>query len=162
MIHPATPADAAAIVKLYNHYVLNTTITFEEQPLTAATMAQRMHAVQGEAGLPWLILKQDGVPAGYAYAGRWMSRSAYRFTVEVTVYLAAGQAGRGLGRALYEALFAELRQRRLHTVLGIIALPNTASVALHEKMGMRKAAHFHEVGYKFGRWLDVGYWQMQL
>ncbi|HPE61086.1 MAG TPA: N-acetyltransferase family protein [Thiolinea sp.] len=162
MIRTALPTDAAAIVALYNYYVLNTTITFEEQPVSSETMTQRLHAVQNEAGLPWLVLEQDGVLAGYACANRWMSRSAYRFAVEATVYLAAGQEGRGLGRTLYGALFDALRQHDLHTVLGIIALPNAASVALHEKMGMQKVAHFREVGYKFGRWLDVGYWQMLL
>ena len=113
-------------------------------------------------GLPWLVAEQDGRVLGYAYAGPWKSRAAYRFAVEVTVYLAPGFTRRGWGTRLCEELFARLRERGVHTVVGGIALPNDASVALHERLGMVKVAHFREIGFKLGRWIDVGYWQRTL
>ncbi len=111
------------------------------------------------ARLPWLVAQsRDGV-IGFAYASAWKGRCAYRYSVESTVYLEPGAAGRGLGTALYSALLERLRELGCHAVIGGIALPNEPSVALHEKLGMRKVAHFAQVGFKFGRWVDVGYWQ---
>jgi L-amino acid N-acyltransferase YncA len=103
-----------------------------------------------------------GVVIGYAYAGKWNVRSAYRHTVETTVYLSNSTLSKGWGTRLYQALFDTLRDKSIHTIVGGITLPNPASIALHEKFGMKKVAHFSEVGYKFGKWLDVGYWQMEL
>jgi phosphinothricin acetyltransferase len=160
-LRPATPADAAAICAIYNPYVEATAITFEEEAVSTDDMAQRIADVNA-AGLPWLVLTIDGRIAGYAYATRWRVRTAYRHSVESTIYLDQGFAGRGLGRVLYGALLDELKQRELHLVIGGIALPNENSVGLHEALGFRKAAHFTEVGMKFGRWIDVGYWQLQL
>jgi phosphinothricin acetyltransferase len=153
--------DAGAIAALYNHYVLHSTVTFEEQAVTAEEIGRRIGAVEA-AGLPWLVRDVDGQPVAYAYATPWRPRSAYRFSVEVTVYVAHTAQRAGHGRALYEALFAELRARGRHAALGGITLPNDASVALHEAMGMVKVAHLPEVGFKFGRWLDVGYWHRLL
>lgn len=161
MIRSVTPADADAIARIYNYYVLNTVITFEEQPLSAAQMAGRIAELTG-AGLPWLVVEADGQLAGYAYAAKWKPRSAYRFSAEVTVYLDPGLAGRGYGSQLYTALLALLRESGAHAVMGGIALPNPASIALHEKFGMTKVAHFSQVGFKLGRWVDVGYWQVIL
>ncbi len=105
---------------------------------------------------------EDGRVAGYAYASRWNLRSAYRHTVECTAYLAPDATGRGLGTRLYEELFARLRSLDVHAVIAVIALPNPASVALHERFGLRQAGLFREVGRKFGAWVDVGYWQATL
>ncbi|MGQ0553899.1 MAG: arsinothricin resistance N-acetyltransferase ArsN1 family B [Planctomycetota bacterium] len=160
LLRDATPADAAALAAIYNHYILHTVVTFEEQVIDAAEMARRLAAVMAQH--PWLVLEADGELLGYAYAGTWKPRSAYRFTVETTVYLAAQAVGAGLGSRLYEALLLELRRRGLHVAIGGITLPNAASVALHEKFGFRKVAHFSEQGWKFGQWLDVGYWQLTL
>jgi phosphinothricin acetyltransferase len=160
-IRPATPFDAARICAIYNHYVTTTTISFEEQAVTEPEMAQRIADV-GAAGLPWLVLEIDGALAGYAYATKWRVRPAYRYSVESSVYLDQAYAGRGLGRLLYGALLERLRERDLHLVIGGIALPNDASAGLHEALGFRKVAHFSEVGRKFGRWLDVGYWELKL
>ena len=99
---------------------------------------------------------------GYAYAGVWRTRAAYRQTVESTVYLEQGLISKGYGTLLYRALIEELRKKEFHVVLGGITLPNPASVALHEKMGFKKVAHFTEVGYKFNHWLDVGFWQLTI
>ena len=160
-IRPATPADAARICAIYNHYVTTTTVSFEEQAVTEPEMAQRIADVD-TAGLPWLVLEIDGALAGYAYATKWRVRPAYRHSVESSVYLDHAYAGRGLGRTLYGALLDRLRERGLHVVIGGIALPNDASAGLHEALGFRKVAHFSEVGRKFGRWLDVGYWELKL
>jgi phosphinothricin acetyltransferase len=160
-LRPASSADAAPICAIYNTYVATTAITFEEEAVTERDMAQRIADV-GAAGLPWLVLEVDGKLVGYAYATKWRVRTAYRHSVESTVYLDQAFAGRGLGRILYGALLEELRQRELHLVIGGIALPNDSSVGLHEKLGFRKVAHFTEVGMKFGRWIDVGYWELNL
>jgi L-amino acid N-acyltransferase YncA len=160
-LRPATALDAAAICAIYNPYVATTAISFEEDPVSAQDMAKRIADV-GAAGLPWLVLEVDGRLAGYAYATRWRVRPAYRTSVESSIYLDPAFAGRGLGRMLYGALLDELRQRELHMVIGGIALPNENSVALHEKLGFRKVAHFSEVGMKFGRWIDVAYWERKL
>ncbi len=161
MIRPATRSDAAALARIYNHYVRETTITFEEADVSDGEMAQRVDAL-AQDGLPWLVAEEGGQVVGYAYAGKWKARSAYRFSVETTVYVDAGRLGGGFGSALYEALFADLRGRPVHAVIGGIALPNARSVALHERFGMRQVARFEQVGFKFGRWIDVGYWQMVL
>lgn len=161
MIRTATAGDADAIARIYNHYVANTIITFEEQAVSSEEMAARIAEVAA-ASLPWLVAEQDGRVVGYAYASKWKGRCAYRFSAECTVYLDPDCVGRGYGTQLYESLFAALRERGMHAVIGGVALPNPASVALHERMGMRKVAHFREVGYKFDRWIDVGYWQATL
>jgi phosphinothricin acetyltransferase len=158
LIRPATQDDAEAIVRIYNHYILNTTVTFEEEPVSPAEMAGRIAEVMG-GSLPWLVLEQEGAVVGYAYATKWRTRSAYRFAVETTIYLTPGFGGRGFGTQLYQALLAQLRERGYHAAIGGITLPNPPSIALHEKVGMKKVAHFTEVGFKFGRWLDVGYWE---
>lgn len=157
----ATAADAARICAIYNHYVATTTVSFEEEAVAQADMVQRIADVAG-AGLPWLALDVDGQLVGYAYATKWRVRPAYRSSVESTIYLDPAFTGRGHGRLLYGALLDELRRRGLHLVIGGIAQPNAGSVGLHEALGFTKAAHFTEVGMKFGRWVDVGYWQLQL
>lgn len=160
-IRPVTALDAAPICAIYNPYVATTSISFEEDPVSEQDMAKRIADV-GAAGLPWLMLDVDGRVAGYAYATRWRVRPAYRTSVESSIYLDPAFAGRGLGRLLYGALLDELRRRDVHMVIGGIALPNESSIALHEKLGFRKIAHFSEVGKKFGRWTDVAYWELKL
>jgi phosphinothricin acetyltransferase len=151
--------DAAAIARIYNHYIQTTVITFEEQTLSDAAMAQRIADVSA-LGLPWLVAEEDGQLLGYAYATRWKPRTAYRYSVEITVYMAPGSAGKGLGTALYAELFRQLRALGVHAAVGGIALPNEASIALHEKVGMKKIGEFEQIGFKQGRWLNVGYWQI--
>ena len=160
-IRPATAADAERIRTIYNHYIATTTISFEEEPVSAVDMAQRIADVAA-ATLPWLVMLDGDKLIGYAYATKWRVRAAYRFTVESSLYLDPQHVGKGAGTMLYEALLAELRQRGLHVAIGGIAQPNEASVRLHERLGFQKVAHFSEVGRKFGRWVDVGYWQLKL
>jgi phosphinothricin acetyltransferase len=160
-IRDATVNDAETIASTYTHYVLNTSISFEEVPVSAIDMAGRIADVQA-AGLPWLVAEMDGAVAGYAYATKWRGRHAYRFSVETSVYLAPANAGKGFGTALYRVLLDRLREGGYHLAIGGIALPNDASIALHEKLGFEQVAHFKEVGFKFDRWTDVGYWQLKL
>ena len=162
MLRPATTADAAALAGIYNHYVANTIITFEEEPVSAPDMAQRITETLA-AGLPWLVwVEENGPVLGYAHASKWKSRCSYRYSAETTVYLEKSATGRGLGTKLYSAVIAELRELKMHAIIGGVSLPNAASVALHEKFGFQKVAHFKETGFKFGRWIDVGYWELML
>ncbi len=163
LIRAATVDDAARIADIYDHYVRTSTVTFEESAVGREEIVRRMAAVDA-AGLPWLVAQPapDLPLAGYAYATPWRARSAYRFSVESSVYVAPEAMGRGVGEALCRALFARLQTLGRHTVIAGITLPNPASIALHERLGLVKVAHFRRVGYKFGRWLDVGYWQLHL
>jgi L-amino acid N-acyltransferase YncA len=149
MIRPALPADADAIARIYNYYILNTVITFDELVITPQDITRRLDDVYA-AYLPWLVAVSSGRIVGYAYAFIWKERSAYRYSVESTVYLDPDTLGVGFGSQLYENLLTNLRQQKLHTVIGGIALPNEASIRLHERYGFRKVAHFKDVGYKFG------------
>jgi phosphinothricin acetyltransferase len=158
-IRTATATDAEAVARIYNHYVAGSHATFETEAVSAADMAARI-AEATAAALPWLVAEtRDGI-AGYAYAKRWRERSAYRHSVETSVYLDPARTGHGIGRALYTALIDVLRPLSIHAVMGGVALPNQASIALHERLGFRKVAHFEQVGFKQGRWIDVAYWQL--
>lgn len=160
MIRAATPDDAGHIASIYNHYVEHTVVTFEEEPVTATDMRARID--DGLPTYPWLVAERDGEITGYAYATRWKPRSAYRNTVETSVYISPGHPRQGFGEALYRALIEHLRNQDFHCALGGIALPNEASIALHEKLGFRKVGELEEVGFKFDRWVNVGYWQRSL
>lgn len=161
MIRAVTPDDITAITAIYNYYILNSVATFEETILAESDIAGRVQTLLA-LNLPWLVAEHDGDIVGYAYAGQWKQRSAFRFAVEISVYLSPSLEAKGWGTKLYQALFTQLRDSDISTVIAGITLPNPASCALHEKMGMTKVGHFHDVGFKFDRWLDVGYWQVKL
>ena len=161
IVRAAVEVDADALAAIYNHYVENSVITFEEEPVTAEEMSGRIREVQSH-GLPWLVAEIDGMVAGYSYASKWKSRSAYRHSVETTIYLKSGLEGRGIGKRLYSALLPILRSRNIHAVIGGAALPNPASVSLHESLGFERVGTFRQVGFKHGRWVDVAYWQRVL
>jgi phosphinothricin acetyltransferase len=160
MIRSATTDDAARICDIYNHYVLHTAVTFEEEAVTPEEMARRIEQIVPK--LPWLVWEENGRVLGYCYAKAWRPRTAYRYSVECTVYVGVDAVGRGIGSGLYRQLIVDLRERGLHAAIGGILVPNDASVALHEKLGFQKVAHFREVGWKFGEWRDVGYWELIL
>ena len=160
MIREVQKEDAEAIAAIYNHFVENTVVTFEEEIVTVDEMAQRIETISAE--FPWFVFEENGQILGFAYAKTWQVKSAYRYSLESTVYLSPGQAGKGIGTGLYERLLAELKQRGVHAVIAGITLPNPHSIALHEKFGFTKAAHYKEVGRKFDKWIDVGYWQLVL
>lgn len=159
-VRDAQASDAEAIARIYNHFVRTSIVTFEEVEVTPAEMARRVADVT--KSYPWLVGEENGTVIGYAYAGQWNDRVAYRHSVQSSIYLAHGATGRGFGTQIYRTLFARLRDQPVHAIIGGISLPNAASVALHEKCGFKKVALFPEVGFKFGRWIDVGYWQIIL
>ena len=159
-IRDVLPSDAEAICAIYNHHVRNTIVTFEETDVSAGEMRGRIASVTSI--LPWLVADKDGAVAGYAYAARFIDRSGYRFCALSTIYVDETVHRVGIGMTLYSALLDRLREKSIHSVVGIIALPNPASIALHEKCGFEKAGHLTEAGFKFGRWIDVGYWQALL
>jgi len=153
--------DTASLARIYNHYVVHSTVTFEEEPIDAGEMERRVHEVL-ESGLPWMVADTAGVVVGYAYASRWKTRVGYRFSAELSVYLAPEASGHGLGRQLYGSVLEQLTTLGIHAAIGGIALPNEACVALHEKLGFVQVAHFRETGKKSGAWIDVGYWERLL
>lgn len=157
MIRAASQRDSAAIAAIYNHYIENTMVTFEEEPVTAAAMGERIAQVQRSH--PWLVEEEDGSVRGYAYVSTWRPRASYRHSAESTIYLHPAAMGRGIGAALYRRLLETLVPGDVHCVVGVIALPNPASIALHEKLGFRKVGHLEQIGRKFDTWIDVGYWQ---
>lgn len=161
MLRPATPDDAFEIARIYEPYVRETVITFEEVPPTPSEVAGRIAQVLATP-LPYLVAAPDDRIVGYAYASRWHDRSAYRYSVETSIYVDRDHLGHGHGIRLYSTLLDRLKEQGLHSAIGGIALPNAASVALHEALGFRKVAHYEQVGFKQGRWHDVGYWQRLL
>lgn len=158
MIRVANAKDAQAIADIYNHYIDTSIITFETEHVSTKDIAGRIEETLSQE-LPYLVLEEDNQVIGYAYASKWKGRCAYRFTVESTVYLSHQATGKSYGTKLYQELFKQLKALNYHAVIGGISLPNPASIALHEKMGMEKVAHFKQVGFKFDKWIDVGYWQ---
>lgn len=161
MIRPIETRDVAEVAQIYNYYIQNTVVSFEEELLEPEAKQSRITKVI-DSGFPWLVAEDKGSVVGYCYAFSWNSRSAYQHTAEITVYLKHNETGKGWGSKLYEALFAALGEKGIRTVIGGIALPNSASIALHEKLGMVKVAHFRNIGYKFEQWHDVAYWQGEL
>jgi L-amino acid N-acyltransferase YncA len=157
-VRVCVPADGAAIARIYNHYIAATVVTFEEGPVAADEMIRRI--VEVTARHPWLVWEEAGEVVGYAYAAPWKSRSAYRHAVESAIYLDHAMTGRGTGTRLYAALIAELRAMGVHCVVGGVSLPNAASIALHERLGFTRVGEFREIGFKLGRWVNVGYWQL--
>ena len=161
IIRSAKLTDAAELARIYNYYIENTCITFETGPVNADEIAQRITDTKG-IPLPWLVSAEDDRILGYAYASKWKGRCAYRFAVESTIYLDSNETGKGLGRPLYAALVEAVRAHSMTCMIGGISLPNEASIRLHESLGFRKVGHFERVGFKQDRWVDVGYWQLQL
>ena len=157
-VRKAELSDAGKIAEIYNFYVLKTHSSFETEAVTAAEMSRRIGEIF--ESYPFLVGEENGEILGYAYAARYKTRTAYFRSVEISVYVKNGIHRRGIGSKLYEKLFELISQTGVHAIIAGIALPNEASVKLHEKFGMQKVAHFREVGFKFGRLIDVGYWEI--
>ncbi len=158
MIRNVRLDDAQAIATIYNYYIKNTTVTFEEILLNRSDIKEKIQ----NARLPWFVYEEDNVVLGFAYASEWNSRYGCRFSAECSVYLEPSICGEGVGTKLYQALLSDLEKNNYHAIMAAIALPNEASVALHEKFGFEKVAALKEVGYKFNQWIDVGFWQVLL
>ena len=152
--------DAKQLVDIYNHYVLNTIITFDDVPLQPEAFVEKITTIN--SSYPFIVFEEQAKIIGYAYAGKWRQKPAYKNTVEITVYLKHDEHGKKIGTQLYAELLKQLKQQNVHTIIGGLTLPNPASVRLHEKFGFEQVAHFKEVGLKFGKWLDVAFWQLTL
>lgn len=158
MIRTVLNKDIREISTIYNYYIENTTITFEEEPISDDEMGKRINEVVPT--YPWLVYEYNETVLGYAYATRWKARAAYRHSVELSIYISKDNLGKGIGKKLYETILAELRKTNVHAVIGGMSLPNEPSEKLHESLGFKKMAEFKEVGYKFQKWIDVGYWEL--
>lgn len=158
VIRLAAPEDAAAIAAIYRPYVENSRISFEEVAPDADEIAARM----ANPIHPWLIAEVDGRSLGFTSTSAMRNRNAYRWSVETGIYLDPDAQGRGLGRKLLTEQLALLERQGFVTIIAGIALPNPASIALHEKLGFRLTGIERGVGYKFGEWVDVGRWQRDL
>ena len=160
MIRPAKNSDAEAIAAIYNWYIKNSIISFEEESLAVSAMADRI--ARADDNNPWLLLEVDSEVLAYAYATPWNSREAYRYTKESSVYVHHDHCGLGYGQRVMESLIDEIRKAPIHVLIAAIALPNPVSIGLHEKLAFEKIGKFKEVGLKFSKKIDVGYWQLML
>ena len=161
MLRPATSRDASAIATIYAPFVESGTVSFDSTAPDAAEMTGRIERTQQTH--PWLVAEDDhGDVVGYAYATGFRGRDAYRFTAETSVYVSPTAQGRGVGSALALALLDALRASGYRTAVAVITLPNDPSIRMHERVGYREAGRLHAVGWKAGRWNDIGYWHLAL
>lgn len=158
-IREPSDGDFATIASITNHYVMTTAIHFAHEPVAAAAL--RDGWVHDRARFPWRVAELDGDVVGYAKAGTWRERAAYRWTAEVGLYVAPDRQRAGIGGALYRELLAELARRGFRSAVAGITLPNAPSVALHERLGFSPVGVFRDAGYKLGAWRDVGWWQLR-
>ncbi len=158
--HADADRDAAACAAIYAPSVTDSVASLEERAPEAREMAERIRIVSRTH--PWLVAELDGEVVGYAYGGRHHERAAYRWAADVTVYISAAHHRRGVGRALYGALFPLLERQGIYEVCAGVTLPNDASVGLHESLGFVLVGVYRDVAFKFGRWYSVGWWQMSL
>lgn len=160
MIRDVKLTDAQAICNIYNYYVKNTVITFEEDNISVEEMVDKIKYITNKYS--YIVYEENGHVVGYAYVSQWRGRSAYRFCVESSIYVDKDYSGRGIGTLLYRELINRLEKLNYRVIMGVISLPNDKSVKLHENIGFKKAGHFEKVGLKFDRWIDVGYWQYNI
>jgi phosphinothricin acetyltransferase len=160
MIRLVTLEDAEAVCAIYNYYVLNTIVTFEEKPVSAAEMRERIKSVVQD--FPWYVYEENGKITGYAFLHYYNTRSAYRFTVEDSVYVKNGRQQNGIGTRLLERLIQDAKRLGKHSIMAILGIPNDASEALHRKHGFQKMADMDELGFKFGKWASVGFWKLRI
>lgn len=162
-IRPGESDDLPRLVEIYNHYVVHTHATFDTHEVEASQRRAWFDAFSASGPYRLLVAETSGKLIGYASSSRFKERPAYKTSVETTVYLDAGSAGRGYGQKLYESLLGEIsKEDSVHRAYGVIALPNEGSVALHERLGFRLVGTCHEVGFKFGRFWDVGWFEKEM
>lgn len=159
-IRLAREEDAQDILNIYRNYIVDSAVSFETAAPTPEEMAGRIR--KSLAKYCWLVWEEEGRAAGYAYASQHRERAAYRWVVDVSIYIGQTWQNRGVGKALYTALFSILRLQGYSNAYSCICLPNQGSVAIHESLGFRKIGHFSQVGYKLGQWWDVGWWELIL
>lgn len=156
----ANKQDAKQILNIYGPYVENTPITYETIVPSLEEMEARIDKVLGI--YPWLVFEDNNYILGYAYAFRYHERLAYRWAVNVSIYISQEERKKGIGKKLYTSLFSILKLQGYYNVYAAICLPNSASVGIHEYFGFKKIAHMENIGYKLGQWLDDGWWELFL
>jgi phosphinothricin acetyltransferase len=159
-VRAALAEDFAALAAITNHYITTTAIHFGYEPITEVELRDQWQRHRDR--FPWLVAERDGAVVGYAKAGTWRERAAYSWTAEAGLYVADGERGHGLGRALYAALLDELTRRGFRSVVAGITLPNDASVGLHRAFGFTAVGVFEDAGWKKGQWHSVAFWQKRL
>ena len=160
MIRPVHINDAQELLDMYNYYVINTTVTFDIEPLTLDVFKEKIKQIITE--YPFIVFEENNDILGYAYGSRFRPRAAYNYVAESTVYVKHTAHGNQIGSKLYAELIRLLKKTNLHTVLGVLTIPNEASIKLHEKFGFEQVANLREVGFKFGEWQHIGIWQLTL
>jgi len=158
MIRNVQIKDTQHILDIYNYYVVNTVVTFDLEPVSLVSFQEKINTII--ANYPFIVYEENNEILGYAYGSRFRPKPAYSHTVESTVYVKQGQHGKQIGTKLYKELLHLIQQENFHIVLGVLTLPNEASVKLHEKFGFKQVAHLKEVGFKFRKWQDIGFYQL--
>jgi phosphinothricin acetyltransferase len=161
-IRPAVLSDLARLTEIYNHYIINTPITFDLEPYTVEKRTPwfQQFALAGRYRL--LVAEENGIILGYAGTMRWRPKAAYDTTVETTIYCAPEAVGEGIGTRLYQAVFEAIAEENVHQIVAGYTMPNAATAALHERLGFRPVGVFKEVGYKFGKYWDVAWCERPL
>lgn len=153
--------DAERITDIYNYYIKNTIITFETEELTVNDIEKRI--IEITKTYPYIVHENDdGKVIGYAYASKFKEREAYKYSAELSIYYDQNEMGKGYGKVLFRELIKCIKNTDIRVLIGGIALPNDPRVRLHENNNFRKVAHFEKVGYKLNKWIDVGYWELQI
>jgi phosphinothricin acetyltransferase len=160
MIRPVHINDAQELLDIYNYYVINTTANFDIEPLSLETFTNKLNQII--PNYPYIVYEENNEILGYAYGSRFRPRAAYNYVAESTVYVKHEAHGKQIGTKLYTELIRILKETDLHTVLGVLTIPNEASIKLHKKLGFEQVANLKEVGKKFGEWQNVGIWQLKL
>ena len=161
-IRPASIDDLPALAEIYNHYVVNTIVSFDLEPVTLEERREWFQQFAADGPHRLFVAEEAGKVVGYSGSFRFRTRKAYDTTIETTVYCAPEAVGRGIGRLLYDAFFDALRDENLHVAIAAIAVPNPASIALHERFGFTFAGQLHDVGRKFDRYWDVVWYEKRL
>jgi phosphinothricin acetyltransferase len=160
-IRTATEADLQSILDIYNDAVLNTTAVYDYEPHTLE-MRRQWFRIKEAQGYPVFVAEENGQVVGFSSIGPWRAWAAYKYSVENSIYVAAGQRGKGIGKKLLEPLIKAAEELDLHTIIAGIDSTNEVSIKLHERFGFKEVGHFRQVGYKFGRWLDLTFMQLIL
>jgi len=161
MIRKVLPSDAANIADIYNYYICNTIITFEDKPVSESEIRMRIDKI-GKKGYPYIVYEENNSLVGYAYVDNWRERPAFGITLETSIYLNNLCMHNGIGTKLYRELIELSRKAGIHSLIGVISLPNAESIELHKKMGFERIGTFKKVGLKFDTLIDVDFWQLSL
>lgn len=161
MIRNVQLSDAKRIAEIYNPYITDTIVTFEEVPVSEQDIAERIKQITAK-NFPYIVYEDNGVVVGYAYLSNWRSRPAYNITLETSIYIDEKAQAKGLGSILYAELINRARELNLHSLIGVISLPNPISQKLHKKFNFKLIGNFKESGLKFGKFIDVEFWQLFL